>query len=113
MTARQAGILSTKGTKAVEVELTQHLAKILPKVVRNVMSELHNEEAGIHIQNGVKQPAVNDPSYLAWKAFGIWQEGGVEPTPLLARRLAHELKQPSNVVVTDLYLWRKFNGLAK
>jgi hypothetical protein len=97
----------------LEDRVSERIAKILPKVVRSAMLELRNEESGIKIRNGVKQPTVEDPSYLAWKAFGIWKDGGVEPTPLLARRLAYELKMPANVVVTDLYLWRKFNGFAK
>jgi hypothetical protein len=105
--------LTIKETKVVEREITQQLAKLLPKVVKNVITERDNLAAGIRIQNGVKHPTANDPAYRSWVAFDMWNKESIEPTPLLARRLAHELNQASGVVVTDLYLWRKFHGMVK
>lgn len=105
--------LTVKETKAVEHQVSQQLAKILPKVVKNVLTERENLAAGVRIQNGVKHPTPTDPAYRAWVAFDMWRKENIEPTPLLARKLSHELHQPSSVVVVDLYLWRKFNSLAK
>lgn len=113
MNVKSIPTLTAKETKAIEAQVNQELAKILPRVVKNVMTHRDNIAAGIIIQNGVKRPASNEPAYMAWKAFDIWKEKDLEPTVMLARRLAHELHQESNVVVTDLYLWRKFNGLVK
>lgn len=108
-----ATALTAKETKAVEQQVSQQLTKLLPKVVKSVLTERDNAAAGIKIQNGVKRPSAVDPSYRAWVAFDMWKKQEIEPTPLLARRLAHELNQASNIVVTDLYLWRKFNGMVK
>lgn len=113
MNTAKAHSLSVKELKAIESQVQQQLAKILPKVVKNVLHDSDNIAAGIVIQNGVKQPAVNEPAFMVWKAFSIWKNQAIEPTPLLARKLAHELHQASNVVVTDLYLWRKFHGMVK
>lgn len=109
--------LSMEDTKAIEKDVMAQLTKVLPKVVKSVVQgklvDLANEEAGIVVQNGVKQPTANEPAYIVWKAFDGLQAKEIVPTPLTARKIAHELKQASNVVIVDLYLWRKFHGIAK
>lgn len=107
--------LSIQEVKVLEQAVLKQLSKDLPKVVKAVvrgrLNDLENFAQGVIVQNNVKKPKAGDPAFIVWTAFDALQKQGIELNPVVASRLAIQLKQEPNVVVLDLYLWRKFHGM--
>jgi hypothetical protein len=99
-------IIESKILKKVSAEMQ----KQIHSAIKSSLKEIENIQKGIIVQNGVRHPKEGEPAYVAWRAFEELVSKGVEPNQTTAGKLAQKIHQPQNVVVLDLYLWRKFNG---